>query len=175
MSSDRDPRIPDIEGDIAGHDLGRAKERLCSFLNNEGYDPGLCAEIGHLCRKMRDPREAGRWLFISDDDSTEADYFIEMFLNQHKRKPSQIVAQLPRRAKLADESEYPEVVRARFEKLSLVKPLGEYRRFRPRTKLQRVRDDAARLVGSLILLAIVATFLVGLVQIAIWIWSLVFS
>ncbi len=175
MSGDRDPRIPDIEGDIAGHDLGRAKERLCSFLNNEGYNPGLCAEIGHLCRQMRDPREAGRWLFVSDDDSTEADHYIEMFLRQHKRKPEQIVAQLPSRAKLVDESEYPEVVRARFEKLNLAKPLGEYKRFRPRTKLQRMKDDAARLGCSLVLLAVVATFLVGLAQVAIWTWSLVSS
>ena len=173
MSTDRDPRIPDIAGDIAGHDLGRAKERLCSFLNNEGYDPDLCAEIGDLCVQMQDPREAGRWYFVSDDVSINASSCIELFLDQHGHKPEQIIAQLPRRAKLTDDSEYPEAVRVRFERLKLTKPLGEYKRFRPRTRLQRAHDSVSAFGCGLLFLCIVIVFIIGLVQVVVWLWSLI--
>ncbi|USN98247.1 MAG: hypothetical protein H6810_08655 [Phycisphaeraceae bacterium] len=159
---------PKVQDDLDRGDYGRAKERLCSYIRGAGYSPSVCVRIAEICVKMHDPREAGRWYFIGDEDSAEADRHIKLFLGRFGPRPVDVVAQLPKVTKLADRSRYPLCVQRRLDELGLTGQVGESytRAIRGR---ESIVDAGVRFgcVAALLMLGLI--FVIGCVTIGGWI------
>ncbi|MCC6968858.1 MAG: hypothetical protein IT434_01425 [Phycisphaerales bacterium] len=95
-------------------DLGSARRRLMSLASSSTYDPRLCEQIARICVKMSDPKEAGRWYFLSDSDDPESPGCITEFLEQFNRSPKQAIQQIPANLRLESPESYPPVVGARL-------------------------------------------------------------
>lgn len=104
--------------DEARGDLGRARERLGSYLCVRGYDAAVLARLGHLCLKMGDLREAGRYFLTSDAEGTDVEAAIEAFVAQHHAHPRQLWIQLPAFARQEVER-YPPQAGERLERLGI--------------------------------------------------------
>ena len=96
-----------------------ARQRLTSRLAHQGYDPDLLAEIGHVAHLMGDPREAGRFWLMSAAEGPELDEAVRAYVATCGGLVQQVVARLPRAARLSTLDEYPETVRRRWERLAI--------------------------------------------------------
>jgi hypothetical protein len=109
MTSPDHPRAPfdeKVARQLRAGDLGRAKQILKSRLQQTGFDPDALEQIGWILLQMRDPFEAGRYLFLAGRDLPSYRPAIETFLARTRRLglrefTSLWPAQL-RRTKLAD-------------------------------------------------------------------------
>jgi hypothetical protein len=53
--------------DIAHKDLGKARDRLHTLIQQHPYDLELRHILGRIYLELCYPREAGRWLYLVDD------------------------------------------------------------------------------------------------------------
>lgn len=110
---------------IAG-DLGTAKRRLASLLDTTGYDPGVCRELAEICLDMRDPIEAGRWVYLCEDasdwPSEAAREAMAAFIDNCRNDPAIIASRLPRFVKTTQSEALPQPVQARLEAIGLPRP-----------------------------------------------------
>lgn len=114
--------------DRAAGDLGTAKRRLASLLDTTGYDPGVCRELAEICLDMRDPIEAGRWVYLCEDASDSpndaAREAMAAFVGKCRNDPATIAGRLPRFVKTTRSESLPEPVQARLEAIGLPRPVG---------------------------------------------------
>lgn len=146
-------------------DLGSARRRLMSRASSSDYDPRLCEQIARICVKMSDPKEAGRWYFLSDSDDPESPACIAKFLEQFNRAPKQTIQQIPSNLRLESVDRYPPVV---GERLRAAEFRGVARSPRPdrrspsETWSQKLRRMGCLLVVAVLVIVVVAIFVGGL-------------
>lgn len=169
---------PDVSSDIARGDLGTAKRRLCSYIAGTRYSSAVCGRIGDICRKMKDPCEAGRWYFISDRPTAEVGEEIDAFVRMHNGRLGTILQQFPTHAKLSELGAYPEPVQQRLQSIGCVEGFGVSRAETVEGALANQGYAAGRygqrwsLAGALIvgiLLVLFVVFVIGLGTIVNWI------
>lgn len=108
-----------MEHDLAEGDYGLAKQRLYGLLINKGYDADLLARAGQIAFEMHDLREAGRLWLTSSAEGERVDRAIDAFLGNRHRDPRNVLAQLPRAARLPRIEDYHAIARERIVRLGL--------------------------------------------------------
>lgn len=116
---------------------------------------------------MHDPYEAGRYWLASRAQGAEVDKAVNDFFRRAGVAPRQIVAQLPRAVRLRSLDGYPEAARLRIERLGLADAITRGSTQAPAARLSW-SDVPRGVVFLLIILAGLACFAVGLVQIGRW-------
>lgn len=147
--------------DEARGDLGRARERLGSYLCARGYDAAVLARLGHLCLRMGDLREAGRYFLTSDAEGAEVEAAVDAFVAQHHGRPEQLLSQLPAYCRRPLEG-YPATARGRLERLAI-----------STVKYFPARSAAATINAPAVLTVLAAVAAVGAALILIGLWTVV--
>ena len=108
------------ERELAQGNLWRAKEILQGSLSNADYNTELFEKYGIVLLKMGDLPEAGKFLFLCGVRKQEYGEAIGIFLHKYgKNKPHDFFRALPRTARLATLSEYPDKVAQKLRDLGL--------------------------------------------------------
>jgi uncharacterized protein DUF6584 len=114
------------ENEVAQGRLWRAKEILQSSIPNFGYNVELFEMLGVVLLKMGDLPEAGKFLFLSGIRMSEYDPAIEIFLRKYGNiQPHDFFRLLPRKARLAALSEYPDCVAQKLRELDFPETLKD--------------------------------------------------
>lgn len=164
------PRVLErAQAELARGEAWRARRRLASYAVSGPYLPEALALLGAVCHRMGDLPEAGRFWLLSDAEGEEVERAVALFASMHQRGgPRQLVAQLPRRTRLASLDAYPEAARRRILARGLEAELT-WRAWKPRDASKpgagAVPSEAWGCLGplALVALAVVALALYGLV------------
>lgn len=114
------------ERELAAGNLWRAKEILQGSLPNAGYDVELFEKLGVVLLRMGDLPEAGKYLFLSGVRRPEYGQAVAIFLGKYgKNKPHDFYRSLPRGARLAALSGYPDDVARKLRELGLPESLAD--------------------------------------------------
>ncbi|NUQ67325.1 MAG: hypothetical protein HUU18_03460 [Phycisphaerales bacterium] len=94
MPSDR--AIKRAERDLQAGDFGSARRRLLSRIHAGGFDEEVCRRIAKISMDMKDPIEAGRWLFLVPCSEPRELECINDFTRSCGELREQVLACLPR-------------------------------------------------------------------------------
>jgi len=109
--------IEKAEKEVAQGNLWRAKEILQGTLSNVDYSCELFEKYGVVLLMMGDLPEAGKYLFLSGIRKQEYLQAISVFLRKHQSNQHAFINTLPRKAKLATLTEYPDTVTRELREL----------------------------------------------------------
>lgn len=120
------------QAELARGEVWRARRRLASYAVSGSYLAEVLALLGAVCQRMGDVPEAGRFWLLSDAEGEEVERAVALFVSLHEQGgPRRLVAQLPRRTRLASLEAYPEAARRRILALGLEAELT-WRAWKPR-------------------------------------------
>lgn len=94
MPSDR--AIKRAELDLHSGDLGSARRRLQSRIHAGGFDADICRRIARISLDMKDPIEAGRWMFLIPCSDAKELECVDDFIHCCGGTREQVLASLPR-------------------------------------------------------------------------------
>ncbi len=80
-----------IIDDISRKDLGTARERLLGLLLAYPNDPGLRHILGNIYLELQFPQEAGRYLYLINDQSERMQWAIRKYLKFKKTSPFDVL------------------------------------------------------------------------------------
>ena len=165
----RTSAIERAEDDLQQGDYGLARQRLTSYLSNQGYNADVLARIGRISYDMHDLFQAGRYWLLSSAEGDEVEDAVAQFVRNAGRDSRAVAGQLPRAARLSRLEDYPEVVQQRLRRLNLVEavviPASEG------TGDRTTWPERAQLAGCLlVVVALGAIFLIGLGTVVHWLF-----
>jgi hypothetical protein len=121
------PRVVErAQAELARGEPWRARRRLASYVASGPYLPEALALLGRVCHQMGDWPEAGRAWLLSDAEGEEVERAVALFVSLHGEEPRRLVAQLPRRTRLASPEAYPPAARRRIDALGLEAALTQH-------------------------------------------------
>ena len=154
--------------DIAHKDLGKARDRLLSLLHVYPNDLGLRHILGRIFLELQYPREAGRFLYLVDDQDAAVQEAIKIFEKSCKDEQLYILKSLKLRG---DINEIPPGYAK--EKLLILSgktrgKLGREKIPLKRTEPSKVAGIGGAVVGVGCLLIITIAVLIGLFHISVY-------
>lgn len=156
--------------DIEQGDLWLARQRLESYLGSKGYDADVLNLLGRISADMHCRFDAGRFWLMGTEESEEADFAIEEVFNRANRNRAQVVAFLPKAARLKSIEHYPEAVQKRLERLELVDAIVNRAR-RDASAAARAGDWGWVMPGGclVVVVLLLILMLIGAVTVVQWI------
>ncbi|MBN1209678.1 MAG: hypothetical protein JXB05_32820 [Myxococcaceae bacterium] len=166
MSGDRrHGALKRAEEDLARGEPWLARRRLTSLVVSSPYRAETLSLLGEVCHRMGDLPEAGRFWLLSDAEGEHVERAVRIFTEVHRGTPQQLVAQLPRRTRLASLDAYPPSAQRRIQALGLAAPLAERACVPPGEQQVTVSKSSPAFWGCLLaIFALVAIMVYGLVN-----------
>ncbi len=162
--------------DVSHKDLGKARERLRCYLVGNPNDLGVRHILGRVYLLLQYPREAGRFLYLVDDDSDDVQKAVRAFEKSCAGNPDYILHHLKLRGS-ADSlvNEYAKnKLSALIQKAgkNWLVTLGE-----PQVKKHHTAKGSNDWVGAVLgigcLIFVAASFIFGIIHVVKYLWNVI--
>ena len=166
----RTSAIERAEDDLQQGDYGLARQRLTSYLSNQGYNADVLARIGRISYDMHDLFQAGRYWLLSSAEGDDVEDAVAQFVRNSGDEPRSIVSQLPRAARLPRLEDYPGVVQDRLRRLGLAEAVPTPARKGSSGSPDKWKERAEITGCLLVVLVLGSVFLIGLGTVVHWLF-----
>lgn len=151
----------------------RAREILGSSIRTYGYNRRLLYSYAQILDEFGDPMEAGKYYLLTVDEPTEHELkLIHVFLNRHQNlSHRQLMKMFPSQLRAARRDAYPKFFEKHLEQMGAPAELVPDQ-FALNPSGNPTKGDRAVFIGcSLIACLFLLCFVVGLIEIASWLWQ----
>ena len=162
-----------VQQDVVRGDLGMARTRLLSLLQQQGYSADLLARIGRISFDMHDLANAGMYWLVSNALGPEVDAAIQAFADRCGGIAGNMVTQLPQFLRRMPLARYPAEVQARLGRFGIDERYlasGASESGRGHDYVRTRRDKALDIFIGACFLAAVVSMIVGLDTIIRWLF-----
>ncbi len=156
------------EKDILCGDFALARQRMENYLNCRGYDEALLVRLAEISMQMHDPFSAGKYWFVSGEQSELVDSAVEAFLNRAGVSNEQIMAHLPLAVRRMKFEQLPSAAQERLTAIGLAGALPVIKRMQPPRRRRRRAGPLGHAIFVTILLFTMGSCSLGVKQMVQW-------